>query len=57
MYPFRGKVGEDTGGLSKCFVEYAVDLGELSVIEDSEVCSVIFSLEELFNHEYFVGWV
>ncbi len=33
MYPFRGKVGEEAGGLSKCYVEYAIDLGELSVIE------------------------
>ena len=55
MNPFRGKVGEEAGGLSKCSIEYAVDLGELSVIEDSEVCSVIFRFEELLNHKCFVG--
>ena len=42
LHPFRTKVGEEAGGLSKCSFEYAVDLGELSLIEDSEVCSVIF---------------
>jgi hypothetical protein len=39
---FREKVGEEAGGLSKSFVEYIIDLGELSFIKDSEVCNVIF---------------
>ncbi len=42
LYPFRGKNGEEAGGLSKRSVEYAIDLGELSFIEDSVVCSVTF---------------
>ena len=41
--------------MSHCFIEYAVDLGELSIIEDSEVCCVVFGFEELLYHNRFVG--
>jgi hypothetical protein len=50
-----GKVGEEASCLSHGCVEYAIDLGELSVVEDSEVGCMIFGFKELFDHECFVG--
>ena len=38
----RGEVVEEASGLSQGSVEHAVDLGELSVVENYEVCCVVF---------------
>ena len=41
----RGEVVEEAGGEAKCTVKDAVNVYELAVCEDPEVCGMVFGLE------------
>ncbi len=56
LYALRREVVEKASGESQCSVEDAIYVCELSVSEDSEVCGMVFGLEELFDYKGFVGW-
>jgi hypothetical protein len=49
-------VGKDEANcLPRTFIEYAVDLIELSIVKDSVECCMVSGLKDLFYHKYFVG--